>query len=736
MLEKAPVSRRAAALGIGGLGGVALLALARVAWGQTAAQLAPPEIPFASPHAAAELVPSAPNAWGGVRTGSETTLSDRVVKYEIDASLDPKAHRVSGHERLTWRNRSDRRVHSVYLHLYLNAFEGPGSTFFSEERVRGFSFRSDVPVKDGDWGHIELTRVTQSGALVPTSFVQPDDGPNTDHTVVRLDLPSAVEPGASASFDLDFVDQLPRVIARTGWFGSYHLVAQWFPKIGVLELPGERGATEPRWNVHEFHLHSEFYADFGEFDVKLRVPKGFQVAAAGAEQGAPVEANGIVTHRFTQGDIHDFAWMAADDYAAPLSQVYTVPGGSPVTVKVFYPSEYAASAAPALQATLDSIRWFSETLGPYPYRTSTCIIPPYNAAESGGMEYQTFFTSEGFRAAEPDTADRAELDFVTIHEFGHGYFYGLLASNEFEEPLLDEGLNEYWDMRMLRARHQDIHVTSPFLKLLGFDPSVGPFEFERLEGGTEPHPGDPIGQNSWDRLSSHTFGQVYWRTATLMHDLEARFGSAAVERGFRAYYAKWHFRHPSVADFRESLIEGIGARAAVEQVFRQNVYGVQAVDDRVERISSVEELPLPGTHFEKGQWLELTQTAIDQQVEAQRSAWKRAHSDAKYGGPFPFRTTVTVRQDGAQVPQVLQVHFEDGSLETERWDDAELWHRFSFVKPVRATSAQLDPERKIFLDVNKLNDGLSVEPDGSAARRWAGDIAALVEELIALLGTL
>ena len=45
------------------------------------------------------------------------------------------------------------------------------------------------------------------------------------------------------TLDIDFQDKLPRVVERTGWLGKFHLVAQWFPKIAVLELPGERGAT-------------------------------------------------------------------------------------------------------------------------------------------------------------------------------------------------------------------------------------------------------------------------------------------------------------------------------------------------------------------------------------------------------------------------------------------------------------------------------------------------------------
>ncbi|MDB4968084.1 MAG: peptidase [Myxococcales bacterium] len=714
----------------------------RIGTGPTqSAQARPPEgameIPFASPHAHAVETPSAPDAWGGPRTGKEATLSDRVVKYEIAATLDPKAHTLDGQEKLTWRNRSDRTVKSIFLHLYLNAFEGTKSTFFTERIERGFSFRSGADVKKGEWGHIELKKVQQDGRDVPWTFVHPDGGADTDHTVVRFDLPTPVAPGGSAVVDIAFHDQLPRVIARTGWFGTFHMIGQWFPKVGVLELPGERGATAPRWNVHEFHLHSEFYADWGEYDVRMTVPKSFQVASAGEEQGAPVEKDGLVTHHFVQGDIHDFAWMAVDNFAPPLEGSVDVPGGQHVTVKVFYAPEHQASAAPALKATIDSIKWFSETLGPYPYKTSTCICPPNNAGEAAGMEYQTIFTSEGYTAVEPGTLTEMLLDFVTIHEFGHGYFYGLLASNEFEEPLLDEGLNEYWDMRMLRARKQDVHLTTPFLKKLGIDPVFTAFAMERAGGALDPHPADPIGQNAWDRLSSESYGQVYSRTATVFHDLEERLGHDVTERAFKAYYARWHFRHPSTADLREALAETSGQRAVVEQAFLQNVYNVNNVDDRIADVVSEREKPEPGTRLVDGKWIEESQEEVDKRIDQEEKSWKKAHPDAKHGeGPYPYRSIVTVRRDGVQVPQTLSVEFEDGSKATEKWDDDRLWHRFVFKKPVKVKSARLDPEGRFYLDSNKLNDGHTREPDHAASRRWAGDVSAIAEVLYSILETL
>jgi hypothetical protein len=703
------------------------------------ATTAPAPIPFVSRDEQNIRVPSAPDAWGGPRSGSQPTLSDRVVGYRIEATLDPDKHSLDGKETMTWRNRSSQPVDAVYLHLYLNAFEGPGSTFFTERNVDFTSggSRGGAELKKGEWGHIELKKVAQGGQPVKWSFVHPDNGPATDHTVVKLELPQAVPAGGTLTLDIDFQDQLPRVVERTGWFGKFHLVAQWFPKIGVLELPGERGATVPRWNVHEFHFHSEFYADYGSFDVSMTVPKGYTVGAVGEQQGEPVANGDKLTYRFKQDDVIDFAWVAGPGYKT-LDTTWTHPGSPQVAVRVIYPPEYEASAQPVLKATTDSLSWFSDTLGPYPYRTVTAVVPPYNAGEAGGMEYPTFFTAEGYAKVTPGMPVQTLLDFVTIHEFGHGYFMGILGSNEFEEPMLDEGLNEYWDQRMLRARGQVIHLTTPFLRWLGIDVSLDPFVYERMSGvGAVGKPMDTLDANSWDRYSNLSYGSVYSRTASTMHDLEEQLGKDALERGFKGYYERWKFRHPSAADFEAALADYSGKPDIVKRMFEQQVWGLNKVDDSVVSVDSEEVLPQTGTELVGGKWVEHDKDKVDKAIADARKAWKEKNPKAKPGtGPYPWRSVVTVHREGAAMPQTIKVKFADDTSETVQWNDGSPWKRFTFVKPAKAVSAELDPEQKIYLDTNKLNDSYAVKADGSATRRWSADFAALVDTLYTFLVTL
>ena len=268
---------------------------------------------------------------------------------------------------------------------------------------------------------------------------------------------------------------------------------------------------------------------------------------------------------------------------------------------------------------------------------------------------------------------------------------------------------------------------------------MGEFETQRL-GAMLGEPADPLGQNAWSRMSSNSYWTVYSRTTTMMHDIEQQVGKAALERAFRLYYARWKFRHPGTADLEQALIEGTGRRDIVERAFAQQVYGVRKVDDRIAEFDSDEVLPAPGMVEYKGKPVELTQDHLDKAVQKVRDRWtkKNPKADADKRGPFPYLTRVLVRRDGAAVPQTLLVRFADGTSRSFQWNDTagERWWRVGVTSRSRAVSVELDPERRIFLDKDKLDDGMTREANGSAARRWSADLAALLQTAFAQLVTL
>ena len=170
--------------------------------------------------------------------------SPRNANYSIDVTLDHAARTLTGREVLTWRNISPVTTSELRFHLYYNAWRNTRSTWMrGRARGRGLAQHGRP---EADWGWIDVTRIRLLGVgdrlpidLTPDmTFIAPDDGNTDDRTVLAVALPEPVAPGATVNVEVEWTSRVPRTFARTGTIGNYYFIAQWFPKIGVLEADG------------------------------------------------------------------------------------------------------------------------------------------------------------------------------------------------------------------------------------------------------------------------------------------------------------------------------------------------------------------------------------------------------------------------------------------------------------------------------------------------------------------
>jgi len=337
--------------------------------------------------------------------------ADPVVDYELRASLDPQRHTLHGEGTIRWTNKSSVAVRELWVHLYLNAFKNQRSTFLTEP-IGGF--RGSEPVND--WGAIDVQLLvlrSESGSEDLWSHVELRRADSEDETDARVPLPRDVAPNETITLDVAWDDKIPTVVERTGYLGSFHMLGQWFPKIARLEPDG-------RWAHFAFHHLAEFYADFGTYDVTLDVPEAFLIGATGPAIDTRV-VGGRRIERHVQTDVHDFAWTAWDQWQ---TQSETIDG---VRVTILYPPNYRVDAQRELRSMRFSLPHFNARYGRYPYEVLTLVHPPDRAREAGGMEYPTLITTGGPWYGPPGIF---QIEAVTVHEYGHQYFYGLLASNE------------------------------------------------------------------------------------------------------------------------------------------------------------------------------------------------------------------------------------------------------------------------------------------------------------------
>ena len=452
--------------------------------------------------------------------GAVAQVPPRVADYSLTATLDPVYHTVDGEGTIRWTNPSRVGVRELWFHQYLNAFSGERTLFMQSRNGDAW------PAHPPHWGRLELRSLrTADGAdLLASSTADPAVPGDTSQ--LHVVLARTVSPGEAITLSVAFRAVLPEAVARTGYHGTFHMVAQWFPKLAVLERDGT-------WAHFPFHANSEFYADYGRYDVRIRYPIGYFVGATGQTVEGPAMVRGMLEERHVVEGVHDFAFAAWDRFRRADRRV------GEVAVRVWYAAGDGREADRTLDVLAQAMPAFARRFGTYPYPVLTVVIPPPGAEATGGMEYPTLITT----GSAWWTPRRVRVvEYVTIHEYGHQYFYGLLGSDEHHHPFLDEGFCEYATARVM----EDLYGGGgPLVDVPALGPRLDAWSWESSGSGAITHaqPVDAAAPDypTWDRYGAH----VYARTAVILRTMERSVGSARFEETLRAYVAAGRFGHPT-----------------------------------------------------------------------------------------------------------------------------------------------------------------------------------------------
>ncbi|MCY1008254.1 M1 family metallopeptidase [Nannocystis pusilla] len=635
----------------------------------------------------------------------------KLADYVLDASLDADKHTVSGTARITWRNHTRAPVDSLVLHLYMNGFRAEDTAWMAEARGAHRGARQDKG--EGKWGYIDVraARLLAHGPAVDFKAPEQRDAAATplalvegaDPSLGTLALPRPVGPDEAVTVELDFFTQLPRVFARTGYDGDFHMVGQWYPKLAVRHEGG--------WQAHVFTLHSEFYADFGDYEVHLDVPEDMVVGASGVLVEERPPEGGRKRLHYRADTVHDFAWAASPDFLE-YDDMWR-----DVRIRQLIPRALAADAQRHLEAQVAALESMDARFGPYPWSTITIVHPPESAGGAQGMEYPTLYTtSDILRLPLPlrllGIHELLTGEFTTIHEFGHQYFQGLLASDEATQPWLDEGINSFsntlvlddWfggDATIARIGNQRVSTVDMIRVALGSSA-----ELDAVDRPAEAY-----------RDFTGTFGgTVYRKTAAVFHTLRALVGPEKFDRAFRVYCDTWRFRHPTGADLRAVLLRELGPKVRISETgpdgqpvdldvadfLAQGLETTASVDFTVARIAN--RRAVGGGGWRRGQDGALA--LIEPEPEP---AGEELADEASEG------FALIVREGEFRLPVELEFEFKGGERERLWWDGQARYRVFTFPGRKLAGVA-VDPDDKLLLEGERLDDHLrapgSRKPDG------------------------
>ncbi|MFB9865110.1 M1 family metallopeptidase [Rufibacter immobilis] len=480
------------------------------------------------------------------------------VHYSMDVTLDDRSHTLSATQQIEYVNHSPQALPFLYFHLWPNAYQSRQTAFAKQQLANNEAEFHFAPQEAQ--GHITGLDFKVNGQPVKWEL----DPENPD--IAKLTLNQPLPPGGRITISTPFRVKLPDSFSRLGHVGQSYQITQWYPKPAVFDQQG--------WHPMPYLDQGEFYSEFGSFDVRITLPANYTVGATGELQNPeeqqrldslaqltaarkefdpddlafPPSAKATKTLRYTQDRIHDFAWFADKRFNVLKSQVTLPQSKRVVTTWLLFTNLEADEWVKSAQDINDAVYYYSLWLGDYPYAHATAVDGALSAG--AGMEYPMVTVTE------PE---------AIIHEVGHNWFYGILASNERAHPWLDEGINSYYETRVKAQRTPYAGMISSevnqnklgrFLGVADLPPAAidAPAFLSAASRGLD----QPVTAPSAQFRSMNYGTGVYLKTAHLFQYLEKYLGTNCFDRAMQAYYRQWQFRHPYPQDLQAVLEKSTG----------------------------------------------------------------------------------------------------------------------------------------------------------------------------------
>ena len=539
--------------------------------------------------------------------GNGNPYFQQMVKYEIDVTLNDSAHTLSAFERLEYTNNSPDTLEFIWFHLWPNAYKND-STAFAKQQTKSGS-RRFADSDEEDRGFIDSLDFLVDGIKATWET-------HTDWIdVAKIMLPNHLLPGKSVIIETPFIVKLPLVFSRLGHSGKHYEITQWYPKPAVYDHKG--------WHPMPYLNMGEFYSEFGIFDVKITLPKDYRLMATGdivngedelhwldslaaegdslhsqpkkelkkklklmKKYGKRIEKEDsseieMKTIHFHQENVHDFAWFADKNWIVRKGELVLSDSTRYVTLWSFYLPKNAELWENSIEYLHDSGYWFGKFYGEYPYNHITAVDGDMSAG--GGMEYPniTVISTAGSKDL---------LEYVIMHEVGHNWFYGILGFNERDHTWMDEGLNEYSNIRYwqkkYKGRNEQIIIQEFVQNKLGIakNLSISWFTYAGYANSGKSKDAQPLNLTAEKYIGSN-YWQHYSKTAVYMRYLQHYLGEDKMDEILQDFYRQWEFRHPYPEDletvFAAHLKENLDW--FFDNVFEKTTYvdyGIIKTDDQ------------------------------------------------------------------------------------------------------------------------------------------------------------
>ena len=524
------------------------------------------------------------------------------VDYKIDVTLNDKNNTLSAFEEFEYTNHSTTSLDFIYVHLWANAYKNNETALAKQlydmnNMVLQFA-------TDEDKGYIDSLDFKVNGETVKWEL----DPEHID--IAKLYLETPLAPGQKMTVSTPFKIKIPTGdISRLGHVGESYQITQWYPKPAVFDLNG--------WNQIPYLTQGEFYSEYGSFDVSITLPKNYVVGATGDLQTQseidflnekakatqkkfddnkfrdnkkagsgntpfPDSDTEFKTIRYTQKNVHDFAWFADKRFEVLKGEVELPHSKRKVTTWCMFVEHHANLWKESIEYINDATFYYSKWNGDYPYNNVTAVDGTISAG--GGMEYPNV-TVIG------NAGSKIELEVVIVHEVGHNWFYGQLGSNERVHPWMDEGMNTLNEIRYIETKYPHNENLSKMMRgiaekvhlehLSHHDMSDLSYNLSAGMGVDQ-----PIELPSADYSSLNYGAIVYSKTGLVFNYVRDYLGDEMFDKCMHAYYDKWEFKHPQPEDMK-AIFESVSGKD-LSWLFEDIIQTTKQIDYKITKVKQDE----------------------------------------------------------------------------------------------------------------------------------------------------
>ncbi len=479
------------------------------------------------------------------------------VNYTINVTLNDSLNTLDANIRIAYINHSPDTLQAIYMHLWANGYKDNTTAFAQQMLENGTT--SFYYSKESDYGYIDSLNFNVDGKEVKWAY----DKSYIDIAKILLNVP--LKHGDSIIITTPFHVKIPYTFSRLGHAGQSYQISQWYPKPAVFDATG--------WHAFPYLNQGEFYSEFGSFNVSITLPQNYTVGATGDLQDEneirrldslaalplpnsndmsfPVSSKKIKTLHYIQHNVHDFAWFADKRFHVAKSWVVLKSPTNKVTTWCFFLNDNTNLWNNAIYYADSAISFYSRYCINYPYKQVSVVEGPIEAGD--GMEYPNV-------CIIGDALNALELEEIIIHEIGHNWFYGMLGSNERDNPWMDEGINSYYEYRYMDYTHPNLKIADDYLSpgiAKFFDLEKYPYAYNNYLTyllTASQHLEQPINLTSTKYTTDNYVAMEYSQTAYIFRYMDGYLGRSTFDSIMQKYVRDWQYKHPQPEDVKNEFV--------------------------------------------------------------------------------------------------------------------------------------------------------------------------------------